>query len=340
MKKLLSSFLLIVLLFAAVVSAKYLIRNTVKLGDSSYDVKAKMGEPYRKYVGLNLYRATDGVTLIITNNGYVQKTVDFTSDRQSENLQGFTPLKTSEIAADYAHYLGMSLEEVETELGPYHVITNDAPFWPGYITEDGHLLRFLVAYEKIYEAQCLDLLDLDETFPLVACAKKFDDSQYPIYLLPQDSILYTKHSELRDYHDVVESAGSYPYLAFFCSVQELQYYKHTSWMEYTTIQTGQGLLFVTDFYASERQDGTPPLDAFLIRFSDAADERALQEIHVGMSLDEVKQADPNGQYNPRTLVLPDETGAKKISQHFFSNGQAYWITYENNRIVSIRNFTI
>lgn len=78
---------------------------------------------------------------IITLDGMqtVKSSIEFTFDRKSYNQQNIEPLKER---SDWQRFIGMSINEVEAELGEFHCNIGAGQYAPAYIMEDAYLIYF------------------------------------------------------------------------------------------------------------------------------------------------------------------------------------------------------
>ena len=90
---------------------------------------------------VRVYKWDDNNYQVITlgDQWIVSGSVNFTSDRKSHNAQGIIPLAERD---DWERFLGMTVKEVETELGEFHADIGSTFYTPCYILDDGYLVYF------------------------------------------------------------------------------------------------------------------------------------------------------------------------------------------------------
>ena len=159
-------------------------------------------------------------------------------------------------------------------------------------------------------------------------------------LAGQEKIIYNEAKIEAKYSDVegLSDLRSTDMVSF-CRIFSVPYYKYSekSGLWYTAVNTEKGLtLFVSNYETSAHAEEKISY-AFPIHFSQPQNEAAMKTVRIGMSLDMVRNADPDGLY-----PLPDAAeGEQKISYHYFENGNCRKIWYDENNIVSdITEFTI
>ena len=79
-------------------------------------------------------------TIVILKNDNVIKGVQYSANRIPCNTVGLDLISHGEISS----YLGITIDDVEADLGEYHIDIGSGGFLPSYLTEDGYLLVFSV----------------------------------------------------------------------------------------------------------------------------------------------------------------------------------------------------
>ena len=79
-------------------------------------------------------------TIVILKNDNVIKGVQYSTNRIPCNTVGLDLISHGEISS----YLGITIDDVEADLGKYHIDIGSGGFLPSYLTEDGYLLVFSV----------------------------------------------------------------------------------------------------------------------------------------------------------------------------------------------------
>ncbi len=103
---------------------------------------------------LSVFRTNDTYTVVVEENGAVQKTAEFSSDRKCLTVRGLDLVKDEDIN----RYLDKSLNELQEKFGEVHADIGSGFYVPAYITENGYLICFEVENDKVYEVVKRDLL--------------------------------------------------------------------------------------------------------------------------------------------------------------------------------------
>lgn len=147
----------------------------------------------------------------------------------------------------------------------------------------------------------------------------------------QEVILFTQLGGVYDYADVVNAVKQTDSLFDFCNILGVKYYKAMEEFQYTVLETTEGLVMIL-------ADST---GAYLtlqnVSFSSLNNKDALIQVREGMSLEDVRSADPDGQYDS---FLHNSSNYPQFSYHFFEDGECYFIQYKQNHIIAINTFTI
>ena len=175
---------------------------------------------------------------------------------------------------------------------------------------------------------------------LVTGCKKNDD--YVMEEIMQDEILYTQAPAFGDFSeafnknnvDFILEADFFE----FCKEFNITKYKTTDISYYTVVDTGTGLNLV-EF----GKQGPPYFRGnFDINFSKPENRAFFDTVAVGMTVDEVKAADPDGQYYVNLDRFTTYRMSKDYSLHFFESGEYFCIIYKGNtnEIDEIQKVTI
>ena len=121
----------------------------IELGETVHDIRKRYNEPYTAWGLTRVYQIEEDVyQLVIFNlDAKVDKSIEIIPGEGTRNAQGFIPIRFEEPE----HYLGLTLEELEVELGPYHVSAGVKGFRPGYISDGGYLICFSVRNSGIVD---------------------------------------------------------------------------------------------------------------------------------------------------------------------------------------------
>lgn len=87
---------------------------------------------------LSVFKIEDKYRVVIHDDYVIEKTVDFSSDREYSDMHGLIPVKIENLKT----YLNLSIDEIEKELGEPHVDIGSGFYIPSYITDNGYMVRF------------------------------------------------------------------------------------------------------------------------------------------------------------------------------------------------------
>lgn len=158
-----------------------------------------------------------------------------------------------------------------------------------------------------------------------------DKGRNVVRLADQSTIMYTKIDTVYDHEEVLTALGQNEDMFVFFDKFNIKQYKSISNTNYTVLKTSNGLhlvLFDCNGKHSTIND---------IKFSTSENEKNLNVLKIGMTLNDVKVADPEGNYD---FLLHSWQEYPQISYHFFENGDAYCIQYLNHKISEIIFFTL
>lgn len=125
----------------------------IRMGDSMNAINDQQ-TPFIILNSLSVFRTNNTYTVVVEENGTVQKLVEFSSDRKCRTVQGLVLVKNE----DLNKYLDKSLNELKEKLGEVHADIGSGFYVPAYITEDGYLICFEVENDIVYEVIKRDLL--------------------------------------------------------------------------------------------------------------------------------------------------------------------------------------
>ncbi len=100
-------------------------------------------QPLYPYWPIKVFFDEQVYTVVILRNFTVEKAVEYTPDRSVCYTKGLKPVSNIEIKP----YLGHTLDQVEDDLGKYHVNIGSGHFMPSYLTKDGYLIIFTVDWQ-------------------------------------------------------------------------------------------------------------------------------------------------------------------------------------------------
>lgn len=126
--------------------------NKISIGDSMSKINNNQ-TPFITLNSLTVFQEDNIYTVIISENGTVQKKVEFSSDRKNQNTQGLTLLKIK----NTSQYLGKNIDELKAELGEFHADIGSGFYIPSYIAEDGYLICFQLENNTVFEVKKRDL---------------------------------------------------------------------------------------------------------------------------------------------------------------------------------------
>lgn len=128
-------------------------KNKISVGDSMSKTNNNQ-TPFISLNLLNVFQTNSTYTIVISENGKIQKKVEFSSERKSENLQGLTLVEIENIS----QYLGKNIDELKAELGEFHADVGSGFYIPSYITKDAYLICFQLENDTVFEVIKRDLL--------------------------------------------------------------------------------------------------------------------------------------------------------------------------------------
>lgn len=128
-------------------------KNKISIGDSMSKTNNNQ-TPFISLNSLNVFQTNSTYTIVISENGKIQKKVEFSSERKSENLQGLTLVEIENIS----QYLGKNIDELKAELGEFHADVGSVFYIPSYITKDAYLICFQLENDTVFEVIKRDLL--------------------------------------------------------------------------------------------------------------------------------------------------------------------------------------
>lgn len=85
---------------------------------------------------LSVFQTDNVYTVVIEENGFVQKTVSFSADRKCSHVQELTLIKNESVS----RYMDVSLHELKEALGEIHADIGSGRSIPAYIAEGGYLI--------------------------------------------------------------------------------------------------------------------------------------------------------------------------------------------------------
>lgn len=106
-----------------------------QLGDFQDHCETDMGA-----LTVRVYKWDDIYQVITLGDQWVVSgSAEFTPERKSYNAQGIEPLEERD---DWERFLGMTVNEVEAELGEFHADIGSSSYMPSYVLNDGYLVCF------------------------------------------------------------------------------------------------------------------------------------------------------------------------------------------------------
>ena len=149
--------------------------------------------------------------------------------------------------------------------------------------------------------------------------------------LMQDEVLYTQIKDTCDYEKVRKVFDQSSDVNCFCDLINVDVYKRINDIRYTVIKTEEGLLLAS----FEEKNDSKKLRK--IRFSSDENIEKVQNITIGMSINDIHDADPDGIYD---YMCANWSEYPTYSFHFFENGDCYFFSCTGNIITEIIKFTI
>lgn len=165
-------------------------------------------------------------------------------------------------------------------------------------------------------------------FLFTSCNQK---EQQELIKTSQNELIYTQLDSIYDHSDVVNTLMQADSLFDFCEIMDVKQYKVLGEANYTVVQTTKGLFIIF----SDKEGNYPTLRC--IEFSSIRNKEKLANLTTDMSLDGVRSADPDGQYD---FLYHNRSDYPQFSYHFFEDGDCFCIRYEQNEIVAITRFTL
>jgi len=131
----------------------------VLLLTSGCNKQTKVEQPDQSQAFINLntllvYKENRGYTVVVNENGKTVKTVRFSSNRNSSEIQGLQLLECEDIG----EYLGMDIDQLQEKLGPVHADVGSGFYIPSYVTTDAHLICFETIDDTVASVMKLDIL--------------------------------------------------------------------------------------------------------------------------------------------------------------------------------------
>ncbi len=162
----------------------------------------------------------------------------------------------------------------------------------------------------------------------ISCEKR---KEYAVKKVNQDMIIYNQLEKTYDYNEILNYLENNKNMKDFYEEYNVEYYKIVMEMYYTVLKTNVGIVIIT-FNMQEIYN-----EIHCVVFSNESCEDSIENIRTGITLDEVRAIDPNGNY---VSMLHNWTGYPQISYHYFNNGKCFAIKYNNNVVEKIESFTI
>lgn len=165
-------------------------------------------------------------------------------------------------------------------------------------------------------------------FFLISC-----DSEVQVSLTQasQDTIIFSQLDTVYSHDKVLDALSDNDDLFAFCKSLGITQYKSANSINYTVLKTTNGMyLILADYngaYVTMRQ----------IIFSPDINRECVADLKAGMTLDNAKAADPDGQFD---FLLHSSQNYPRISYHFFENGDCFSVKYEEDIIADIAYFTL
>ncbi len=163
---------------------------------------------------------------------------------------------------------------------------------------------------------------------LSSCKK---GEKFVMKCVDQDVILISYTNQEYDYSSIVKELERSDNMESFCEEMNISQYKVIDNMKYIVLNTGKGFYWVlfdeNGQHATLRQVKVSPLDNL----------DKIEKLSIGMALEDVKDADPDGQFD---FTYHSSNRYPKYSYHYFENGWCYYICYEDDTIDKIICFTL
>ena len=146
MKKVIFLLLVIFLLSACSHSREF------QVGQSVYNIN----DHYTAYININtlsVYKIDDNCLITINNGNFIQKLVEYSSDRKCRRVQGLDLIKSYDIE----HFLNINFEDLAERIGQPHLDIGSGFYIPAYLTVNADLISFRLENGIIIEVIKRDL---------------------------------------------------------------------------------------------------------------------------------------------------------------------------------------
>lgn len=110
--------------------------------------------PYISINSLSAYLINENCFISIQENGNIQKTVEFSFDRQCLYSEGIELIKDENME----QFVDMEFDVVKEKIGQPHIDIGSGFYIPAYITEDAYLISFDLEDEIVFRITKRDLL--------------------------------------------------------------------------------------------------------------------------------------------------------------------------------------
>lgn len=147
----------------------------------------------------------------------------------------------------------------------------------------------------------------------------------------QNILIYNQIDIVHDHDEILDTLNQTENMFDFCEAVNIDRYKSINNIKYVVLKTTDGLHLV--FFDSDGANATMQK----IRFSHISNKDSVSLLKVGMALEDVQIADPDGQYD---FLLHSSGNYPQISYHYFESGDCFAVRYENNVIAEILFFTL
>lgn len=130
--------------------------NRIKIGETLHQVKQRNLNQQSSWFTTQVYEVEESVyqLVIFGVNAKVAKSVDIIPGEGAWNAEGLTPISLQEPE----HYYGMTVDELEKELGKIHESAGGGVFMPAYITDDGYFTYFVLKNDMVEGVCYRDML--------------------------------------------------------------------------------------------------------------------------------------------------------------------------------------
>ena len=125
------------------------------------------------------------------------------------------------------------------------------------------------------------------------------------------------------YDEIYELSSANMLFEEFCTLLDIEYYKQTSGIKYTAVDTDNGSVLAIF------SDDDKLIYFKVIRYSSDDDEKKISGLENGTCLTDIMKADPGGDYS---FLLASWSGYPQFSFHYFVNGDCYIFHYENGKL--------